>query len=99
MSLLQRLKKAEQEMLKEEEVSDGQIGDDVFMPKKGTAGKEDPNVKLKNNIHRQLVAMLGRHGNKGSAVVDEELVRKIPAIVEGIMEKENIQISVGDKRE
>ncbi len=98
MSLLQRLKKAEQEMLKEEEVSDGQIGDDVFMPKKGTAGKEDPNVKLKNNIHRQLVAMLGRHGNKGSAVVDEELVRKIPAIVEGIMEKENIQISVGDKK-
>ncbi|NLZ27392.1 MAG: CpaF family protein [Firmicutes bacterium] len=98
MSLLKRLKKAEQETLKKEHVSDEKISDDVFMPKKGTARKEDPDTRLKNNIHQQLVAKLGRHGDRSSAEIDEELVRKIPAIVEGIMEKENIQISVGDKK-
>ncbi len=45
-----------------------------------------------------MVATLGQHGNRSSSEIDEELVRKIPAIVEGIMEKENIQISVGDKK-
>ncbi|MFY9115141.1 MAG: CpaF family protein [Dethiobacteria bacterium] len=98
MSLLKRLEKAEQEKQKEEHISDEETTDAVFMPKKETARKEDPNIKLKNHIHQQMVATLGQHGNRSSSEIDEELVRKIPAIVEGIMEKENIQISVGDKK-
>lgn len=98
MSLLKRLEKAEQEKQKEEHISDEETTDAVFMPKKETARKEDPNIKLKNHIHQQMVATLGQHGNRSSSEIDEELVCKIPAIVEGIMEKENIQISVGDKK-
>lgn len=98
MSLLKRLEKAEQEKQKEEHISDEKTTDAVFMPKKETARKEDPNIKLKNHIHQQMVATLGQHGNRSSSEIDEELVCKIPAIVEGIMEKENIQISVGDKK-
>ncbi len=99
MSLLKRLEKVEQGKNEEngaKQNTNGQHASLSFSPKKQLIKKEDPDLKLKSHIHQELIEALGNQSATGE--LEEGLIHKIPTLVEGIIEKDKIQMSVGDKK-
>ena len=101
MSLLRRLEKQGQEKnekgAEKIEQSNQPGNGSPFAPRKEVIKKEDPTIKLKSHIHKELVEVLGQQSVEEGELKDE-LSQKIPALVDKIVEKENIHLSVGDKK-
>jgi len=101
MSLLRRLEKLENKKngdQQEEQTENKPANNLASIPgRKEVVKKEDPTIKLKSHIHKELVEVLGQQTTE-EGDIKEELKQKIPSIVDQIVERENISLSVGDKK-
>lgn len=106
MSLLKRLEQVEKNREKENKEKEQQNKEqqrDVTVPFPTTLHKKeekekrprDPQIELKSRIHQKLIEQLGEQDTGEDA--REKLAEKIPGLVNEILEKENIQLSVGEK--
>ena len=98
MSLLKRLEKSEKPQNKNTDTVSNEGSSSWGMaakPKETSLKKEDPVIKLKSHIHKELVDLLGKNNSDGGP--EEGFASIIPGLVEKIIEKDNIQMSVGDR--
>ncbi len=104
MSLLKRLEQMEKN--KEKEIKENKSAEqnrEVTVPfpniQKDKEPEEkrsrDPQIELKSRIHQKLIEQLGQDDTGEEA--REKLAEKIPGLVKEILEKENVQLSLGEK--
>jgi len=99
MSLLKRLEQVEKNKEKETKPREPQKEVTIPFPTLQKEEKEkkprDPQIELKSRIHQKLIEQLGQQDTGEDA--REQLAEKIPGLVNEILEKDNVQLSVGEK--